>query len=101
MDFSKMRSKLHSGEYKKVSDLRVDFQLMMDNCALFNKDNMYFWRYGHQMRSLGLKVLKSAEQDEQVSSSVSYKELIGRLKYEQIFLTKKFMQHLKIYFYQS
>lgn len=71
MDFERMRSKLQNGEYKHVADLRPDFELMMDNCALFNKDNVYFWRYGYQMRSIGSKILKTAEQDEQVASSVS------------------------------
>jgi hypothetical protein len=72
MDFERMRTKLQNGDYKGIADMRVDFELMMDNCALFNKDNVYFWRYGHQMRSIGSKILRTAEQEEMIVSSVSF-----------------------------
>lgn len=71
MDFEKMQNKLENGDYKKIGDLRADFELMMNNCSQFNKDNQYFWRYGNQMRSLGSKILKTAELDEQMATSVS------------------------------
>ena len=70
MDLSKMRVRLDGGKYARVAEMREDFELMMNNCERFNANNQYYWRYGHQMRSLGMKILKNAEQEEQILASV-------------------------------
>uniref|UniRef100_A0A914E0K8 Bromo domain-containing protein n=1 Tax=Acrobeloides nanus TaxID=290746 RepID=A0A914E0K8_9BILA len=64
MDFQKVQSRLDRGEYKRIADLRADFNLMMDNCATFNRDNPFFWNYGHRIRRIGLKIIKAAEMEE-------------------------------------
>ncbi|KAI6202627.1 hypothetical protein M3Y99_01870600 [Aphelenchoides fujianensis] len=52
---------------------------MMDNCAHFNKSNPFYWRYGHQMRAMGQKIMKTAEQEEQsLTSNKLLNELIPR-----------------------
>lgn len=71
MDFTKMKSKLVKGEYKKVNDIRTDFNLIMDNCETFNRNTPYFLRYGNTMKLLGNKLLKAAEGEEQYSGAVS------------------------------
>ncbi|KAI6225149.1 hypothetical protein M3Y99_01377200 [Aphelenchoides fujianensis] len=84
MDFGRMKSRLRNGEYKRVADMRADYELMMDNCAHFNKSNPFYWRYGHQMRAMGQKIMKTAEQEEQsLTSNKLLNELIPVLFGEQ------------------
>lgn len=70
MDFETMYRKLDKGEYKKVADLKADFILTMDNCALFNQKNTEFFTYGHRIRRIGLGVIKAAEKEEAFMNSV-------------------------------
>lgn len=76
MDLKTMKSRFDRGVYKKVADLKVDFQLMIDNCLKFNKDNQFFYQHGHRFKRIGGKILNSAEEEErqnaiaQVSNNV-------------------------------
>ncbi|KAI6172521.1 hypothetical protein M3Y98_00982200 [Aphelenchoides besseyi] len=84
MDFTKMRHRLDNGEYTRIADLRADFELMMDNCERFNANNKFYWRYGCQMRALGVKILRNAEQEEQsLTSNKLMHELVPILFSEQ------------------
>ncbi len=42
MDFSKMQKKVTGMEYESVADLEADFNLMIQNCILFNKKGHYY-----------------------------------------------------------
>ncbi|VDD90471.1 unnamed protein product [Enterobius vermicularis] len=63
MDLSTMRKKLARGEYKKLSNIKDDFVLMMHNCSTFNRHNQWFWKYGHRLNRIGLKYFKAAERN--------------------------------------
>ncbi|CAD5218508.1 unnamed protein product [Bursaphelenchus okinawaensis] len=69
MDFDKMRKKLKNGEYKRVADMKADFDLMMANCETFNRNNDHYLRYGQIIKSLGVKVLRDAEGEESLTGS--------------------------------
>ncbi len=42
MDFSKMQKKVTGMEYESVADLEADFNLMIQNCIIFNKKGHYY-----------------------------------------------------------
>lgn len=61
MDFSNMRSKLDKHEYRSVSDLEADFNLMVSNCLLYNSKDTVFHRAALRLRDLGGAVLRHAQ----------------------------------------
>ncbi|CAD5225658.1 unnamed protein product [Bursaphelenchus xylophilus] len=69
IDFGKMYKKLENGDYRRVADLKADFDLMMSNCESFNRNNEHFLRYGQIIKSLGSKILKEAEAEVELTAS--------------------------------
>jgi hypothetical protein len=72
MDLKRMRQLLESGKYKRMADLHADFNLMMQNCATFNRDNRYFYNYGQRIKRIGSIVIKSAEEAETKLNQVTF-----------------------------
>lgn len=58
MDLSKMRSKLRTGMYATLDDLENDFNLMIQNCLLYNNKDTIFYRAGVRMRDQCAPVFK-------------------------------------------
>ena len=44
MDLSTMKAKLEDGEYSKVEDLEIDFELMISNCLTYNSPDTIFYK---------------------------------------------------------
>ncbi|KAL7828852.1 hypothetical protein SRHO_G00324860 [Serrasalmus rhombeus] len=65
MDFSTMRSKLESHKYRTLSDLEVDFNLMISNCLLYNAKDTVFHRAAVRLRDLGGAILRHAHRQAQ------------------------------------
>lgn len=63
MDFSTMRSKLRSGEYKTLDNMEYDFNLMVKNCLAYNNKDTIFYRAGTKMRDQGAALFKSTRKE--------------------------------------
>lgn len=64
MDLQKMFTNFENGKYKRIADIRVDFNLMMKNCIQFNRKNKFYYNYGQKIKSIGLGVIEKAEDEE-------------------------------------
>jgi hypothetical protein len=64
MDLEKMFTNFENGKYKRIADIRSDFDLMMRNCIQFNRKNKFYYDYGQKIKSIGLGVIKKAEDEE-------------------------------------
>lgn len=63
MDLSTMRDKVDSMRYETFNDLIADFNLMVDNCLLFNAKNSIFYKAGVKMKEQGSALLIQAKKD--------------------------------------
>ncbi|XP_066526565.1 bromodomain and PHD finger-containing protein 3 [Hoplias malabaricus] len=61
MDFSTMREKLEAHKYCSVSDLEVDFNLMVSNCLRYNSTDTVFHKAAMQLREVGGTILRHAQ----------------------------------------
>ncbi|XP_060788356.1 bromodomain and PHD finger-containing protein 3 isoform X1 [Neoarius graeffei] len=61
MDFSTMRSKLEAHQYRTLSDLEVDFNLIISNCLLYNAKDTVFYKAAVRLRELGGAILRHAQ----------------------------------------
>ncbi|MFH4976719.1 hypothetical protein AB6A40_003428 [Gnathostoma spinigerum] len=68
MAIATMKKKLVNGSYKKLSQLKSDFDLMINNCSTFNRHNEFFWKYGHRLRRISAKFFSAAEIQEKLSN---------------------------------
>lgn len=52
MDFSKMQEKIKRMEYATFSHFEADFDLIINNCLLFNEKGDYFYKYAFKTREV-------------------------------------------------
>jgi bromodomain and PHD finger-containing protein 1 len=50
MDFSKMQSKINRMEYITFSQFEADFDLIINNCLLFNQKNSFYYKTAFKLR---------------------------------------------------
>ena len=50
MDFTKMRKKIDTFEYKNVEEVEKDFDLMIENCMKYNGKDTVFYRAATRLR---------------------------------------------------
>ncbi|XP_062855199.1 bromodomain and PHD finger-containing protein 3 isoform X2 [Trichomycterus rosablanca] len=60
MDFLTMRSKLEKHQYRTLSDLEADFNLMISNCMLYNAKDTVFYKAAVRLKELGAAILRQA-----------------------------------------
>lgn len=56
-----MRSKLEAHQYRTLSDLEVDFNLIISNCLLYNAKDTVFYKAAVRLRELGGAILRHAQ----------------------------------------
>lgn len=61
MDFSTMRSKLEAHQYRTLSELEADFNLMISNSLLYNSKDTVFYKAAVRLRELGGAILRHAQ----------------------------------------
>ncbi|VDN57824.1 unnamed protein product [Dracunculus medinensis] len=86
MDLSTMRKKVARGCYKQISQMKADFVLMMNNCAKFNRENQYYWKYGIRLNQIGLKYFKVAELENK--EAIMSRDLLASISKVAILPTK-------------
>uniref|UniRef100_A0A672N5K6 Bromodomain and PHD finger containing 3 n=1 Tax=Sinocyclocheilus grahami TaxID=75366 RepID=A0A672N5K6_SINGR len=65
MDFSTIKSKLEAHKYRSVTDLEADFNLMINNCLLYNSKDTVFYQAAIRLRDLGGAILRHAQRQAQ------------------------------------
>lgn len=61
MDLSTMKKKIDEEKYSSIEDLEADFQLMINNCFLFNEDDSDYFKIGRKMKAYGERVFKESK----------------------------------------
>ena len=59
MDFSTMRNKIITDQYFDVNDFRRDFDLMIDNCCIYNGSDTVYHDIAKKVSAAGLKIMSS------------------------------------------
>uniref|UniRef100_A0A8C1NWJ3 Bromodomain and PHD finger containing, 3b n=1 Tax=Cyprinus carpio TaxID=7962 RepID=A0A8C1NWJ3_CYPCA len=65
MDFSTIKSKLEAHKYRSITDLEADFNLMINNCLLYNAKDTVFYQAAIRLRDLGGAILRHAQRQAQ------------------------------------
>lgn len=65
MDFSTIKSKLEALKYRSVTDLEADFNLMINNCLLYNAKDTVFYQAAIRLKDLGGAILRHAQRQAQ------------------------------------
>uniref|UniRef100_A0A8D0E8F2 Bromodomain and PHD finger containing 3 n=1 Tax=Salvator merianae TaxID=96440 RepID=A0A8D0E8F2_SALMN len=60
MDFSTMRQKLESHQYRTLDEFEEDFNLILTNCMRYNSKDTIFHRAAVRLRDLGGAILRQA-----------------------------------------
>lgn len=61
MDLSTMMEKVHRLEYESVESLEADFDLMIQNCLLYNDKETIYYKTALRIRALGSGIFKKAK----------------------------------------
>lgn len=61
IDLSTMQTKIFDFAYSTIEDLEMDFQLMINNCMLYNSRDTVFYRAATKMQELGGIVFREAK----------------------------------------
>jgi len=75
MDFCRMRDKIEAHEYSTVGDLKVDFELMMNNCLEYNGPQSQLYSYTLRLQTQGELIIDAAER---MSRRANYCEDTGQ-----------------------
>ena len=60
MDLSKMQKKIDNQEYQSLDEFEADFDLMINNCFLFNAKNNYYYKAGSKLKDQATTVFSNA-----------------------------------------
>ena len=58
MEFSKMQKKIETYKYSNFSQFKSDFNLIISNCLLFNKDNPFYYKAALKLKEQVNKLFK-------------------------------------------
>lgn len=61
MDLSLMQKKIDNFEYETFEQFEADFDLMINNCFLFNAKNNYFYKAGVKLKEQAMTIFKNAK----------------------------------------
>ena len=59
MDFSTMRNKIITDQYFDVTDFKTDFNLMINNCCLYNNPDTVYYDIAKKVSGAGLKIMSN------------------------------------------
>ncbi|XP_066498978.1 bromodomain-containing protein 9 isoform X2 [Hoplias malabaricus] len=57
MDFSTMKEKITSNEYKTVTEFKADFKLMCDNAMVYNRPETVYYKAAKKLLHTGFKMM--------------------------------------------
>ncbi|CAI5777500.1 and PHD finger-containing 3 isoform X3 [Podarcis lilfordi] len=74
MDFSTMRRKLESHQYRTLDEFEEDFNLILTNCMRYNSKDTIFHRAAVRLRDLGGAILRHARRQ---AETIGYDPQVG------------------------
>ncbi|XP_033008441.1 bromodomain and PHD finger-containing protein 3 isoform X4 [Lacerta agilis] len=74
MDFSTMRQKLESHQYRTLDEFEEDFNLILTNCMRYNSKDTIFHRAAVRLRDLGGAILRHARRQ---AETIGYDPQVG------------------------
>ncbi|XP_026870139.1 bromodomain-containing protein 9 isoform X5 [Electrophorus electricus] len=60
MDFSTMKEKITTNEYKTVTEFKADFKLMCDNAMVYNRPETVYYKAAKKLLHTGFKMMSKA-----------------------------------------
>lgn len=83
MDFTTMRKRVEGHQYKTIEDFEVDFDLLVNNCMVYNaKDTMFYRaavRMREQVRTITCKVTLSEKCNTSYIAQIILSEMVAFL----------------------
>ncbi|KAJ8415828.1 hypothetical protein AAFF_G00403850 [Aldrovandia affinis] len=79
MDFSTMKDKITSNEYKTVTEFKADFKLMCDNAMMYNRPETVYYKAAKKLLHTGFKMMSKQAAilgDEDIASEEPPPEVI-------------------------
>lgn len=70
IDLGTMREKLKAGQYESIDSLESDFNLMINNCLLYNDKETIFYKVGLKMREQGTMIFKQVRRELEKSGMI-------------------------------
>lgn len=72
MDISTVKTKLDNGYYNSIDEFQADFQLILDNCFLFNPAGTPVHLMGRQLEGVFHAKMRERPSSRQVSEDADY-----------------------------
>lgn len=63
MDFSTMRKRIDSHDYRSLDDFEADFDLVIANCMKYNAKDTFFYRAAQRMQDHGGAILRRSRRE--------------------------------------
>ncbi|XP_071771945.1 bromodomain-containing protein 9 isoform X3 [Centroberyx gerrardi] len=78
MDFSTMKDKITTNEYKTITEFKADFKLMCDNAMVYNRPETVYYKAAKKLLHTGFKMMSKAAilGDEDVAADIPPPEII-------------------------
>lgn len=69
MDFSTMRRRIDAHRYRSLEEFEEDFNLIINNCMLYNAKDTFFYKAAQRMQDHGGAILRRARKE---ASSIGF-----------------------------
>uniref|UniRef100_A0A668A3F8 Bromodomain-containing protein 9 n=1 Tax=Myripristis murdjan TaxID=586833 RepID=A0A668A3F8_9TELE len=79
MDFSTMKDKITTNEYKTITEFKADFKLMCDNAMVYNRPETVYYKAAKKLLHTGFKMMSKQAAilgDEDVTADIPPPEII-------------------------
>ncbi|KAM4601020.1 bromodomain-containing protein 9 isoform 2-T2 [Polymixia lowei] len=79
MDFSTMKDKITTNEYKTITEFKADFKLMCDNAMVYNRPETVYYKAAKKLLHTGFKMMSKQAAilgDEDVTAEIPPPEII-------------------------
>lgn len=63
MDFSTMRKRIDSHDYRSLDEFEDDFNLIITNCMTYNAKDTFFYKAAQRMQDYGGVILRRARKE--------------------------------------
>ncbi|XP_067093951.1 bromodomain-containing protein 9 isoform X3 [Osmerus mordax] len=78
MDFSTMKDKITTNEYKTITEFKADFKLMCDNAMIYNRPETVYYKAAKKLLHTGFKMMSKAAilGDEDITTEMPVPEVV-------------------------
>ncbi|XP_046887516.1 bromodomain-containing protein 9 isoform X2 [Hypomesus transpacificus] len=79
MDFSTMKDKITTNEYKTITEFKADFKLMCDNAMIYNRPETVYYKAAKKLLHTGFKMMSKQAAilgDEDITTEIPVPEVV-------------------------